>query len=268
MKHRTHSDLLALQLREQLKSMEAKRTNRFSGFKVDSQIYITNADIAPLSKKVPPGKSKKVCLPLYGTIVKRSEFYPHFWLVKFYDGRSFYVTLNVLCLCSKSSPSHKFKRGEGNMLQVDKIDKTIKNDKETILTDILLSKAQFMQGINLSTYDGLCNLFNKKFTWITPSLLMGHVYVLRQKLDVSQGTWLSVLSEPYSDHDSSLLSSWLDNNLDNSSKPVTPSEYFIQLMIFILSFIGQGALIFCHEIFLKCICCISKVKSAFICRVI
>ena len=216
-KRRTRDDLAALQLREKLKSMEAKRTNRYAGFGVNSQVYTTNALIAPLSEKVPPGKTKKIRLPLFGTIVKRSEFYPRFWLVNFYDGRSFYVTLSVLRLGCKSSPSHKLKRDESNMLQMDKINKTITNDKETILTDILLSKAQFMAGVNLSTYDGLCNLFKKKFTWLTPSLLKGHVYVLCQKLEVNQGTWLSVLPDPFPSQD-------VDTP---STQTVTPSESYI-----------------------------------------
>ena len=143
-KCRTCDDLAALQLREKLKSMEAKCTNRFAGFRVNSQVYTTNALITVLSEKVPPGKSKKGRLPLFGTIVKRSKFYPRFWLVNSYDGRSFYVILNLLRLGCQSSPSHKFKRDKSNMLQMDKINKTIKNNKETILTDILLSKAQFM----------------------------------------------------------------------------------------------------------------------------
>ena len=122
--------------------MEQARTNRYSGFGVDSQVWTIHPDIAPLSEEVPPGKHRRVRIPLFGTIVKQSEHYPRFWLVNFYDGRSFYVTLDVLKLKCKASPSFRFVRGKDNMLETTRIDKKIKNDKEVIMTS-LQNKSHF-----------------------------------------------------------------------------------------------------------------------------
>ena len=65
--------------------MEVVRTNCHSKFKVGSQVYTTNAKISPLSERAPPGKTKKIYLPLFGTIAKQSKYYPCFWLVNFYQ---------------------------------------------------------------------------------------------------------------------------------------------------------------------------------------
>ena len=104
-KQRTSDDVLATQLKLKLKKMEAAHTNCHAKYKVGAQVYTINAKIALLSNQIPPGRTKKVHLPLFGTIVKRSKFYPRFWLVNFYDGQSWYVTLDVIHLRSKASPS-------------------------------------------------------------------------------------------------------------------------------------------------------------------
>ena len=83
--------------------------------------------------------------------------YPRFWLVKFYDGQQLYVTAKVIKLVSNTSNTHKIKGDENNMISLDQIDLSIKEDKEVVLTDILLSKVQKHPDFNLCSYKGICH---------------------------------------------------------------------------------------------------------------
>ena len=222
-KRRKRDDVLATQLRVKVAKMKQNRTNRLSAFGVDCQVWTIHPDIAPLSKEVPPGKARRVRVPLFGTIVKQSEHYPRFWLVNFYDGRSLYVTLDVLKLKSKASPSFRFVRGQNNMLETKRIDKRIKNDKEIILTNILQSNADVPE--DQHTYEDAYNIFKPHYNWLTTNLLKDHVFILRQKLEVKQGTWLQVLPDPFPMPTSSETKDWLDGLAETSSVAITPSKF-------------------------------------------
>ena len=101
----------------------------------------------------------------------------------------------------------------------------IKNDRETTMTDILQSSIQPSNNIDLSTYEGLVQLFKGQNKWLTTNLLKGHVHVLHQKLEIKLNTWLAVLPEPFPQHDSKKFRNWLDQGCTDKTNSVTPSEY-------------------------------------------
>ena len=244
-KRRSEDDVLVTQYRNRMSFLTAQRLNRQVSFNEGGQVVTKHPSIAPLSDKPPPGKKNKVRLPTYGTVIKQSEYYPAFWLVKFYDGRSFYVTESAVTFLSKTSPSHKLKRAPDNTLAMQKIDKKVKNDKEKILSDILMSKVQVLPDLNLSTYEGVCELFKPHYSWLTTSYLKDHAYVMRKKLDVIQeGTWLYSLPDPYPNlGNPQSTKDWLDSFVEEDDKSatidsipnVTPSKYQCYIL-FIISF--------------------------------
>ena len=241
---------LAAKLQTKMMLMKENRTNKhtYTNFRVGIQVSTTDARIAPLSEKAPPGKSKRVRLPLHGTVVKQSEYYPRFWLVNFFDGRSFYVTENVVKFEGGVTPSYRFKRGPGNMLSYKSINKTIKDDSEAILTEILCSNNFTHPTIDLNTYEGLCLHFKPHYKWLTVNLLKNHVHVLWQKIEIIHGTWLESLPEPFPDLDSVSTKKWLDEEAEKNDKNsstnnvITPGKY--QIMPFNTPTFAQSIYLF------------------------
>ena len=150
--------------------------------------------IAPLSKTV--RKKRKYRVVTYGEVMKRSEFQPRFWLVKFSTGASFYVTEKVVDFVDNVTPaSFILYPDKDNKISLKEIDRSVV-DEEAIIKVIMCSKMHNIPGHPKLSYSTLLNLFKDKFEWLTIGKLRYHGDKMKGKIDnICKDSWLNVLEE-------------------------------------------------------------------------
>lgn len=225
-KRRTRNDVLALQYRNKLKLMEAARLNRQLTFTPGANVSTDDPRIADeMEEELRPGRKYKARKTLYGKVIKQSPYFPRFWLVKFSGKeKNFYVTEEVVTFLDKNNIKPDIAKGVAtNQALMKKIDEEVQNNKEIILTNILHAKVVELPDVDLCTYEGVCHLYKKEYTWLNADMIKYHTYALRRTVDVvPAGTWLHRLPDPW------YRGSWEDKI---QPKPaVTPSKYIYSII--------------------------------------
>ena len=232
--HKRRSRRLALKYTLDLavKAKEARRTNRQTLFSIGTRLYSIHKDIAPLEDQIQPGYARCKRIPTYGAVVKQSEFFPQFWLVRYNNGTEFYCTekavhfidkLNHVPSVGKDSSIHKMKL---------KKMKQLKQDCELIMTQIVCSKMIKLPGWSNITYESLTNLFKPEYPWLTPGKLRKHVHLCRKQMHpIEVDTWLHSLPAAFGtkhsnndDNLSSKCSDDIDSSDDEYSNTVSRSS--------------------------------------------
>ena len=85
-------------------SIDISILDRENQVKAQMYVYSCHKLLSPLTKSA--RNKRRTRTRTYGTILKRSDFQPRFWLVKFQNNKSFYCTHKVFTIVDNTSPIH------------------------------------------------------------------------------------------------------------------------------------------------------------------
>ena len=111
--------------------------------------------------------------------MKESTYYENCWVVHF-DKKKITASIHIDSLHFESaiSKSHHIVKGKGNMMAVEKVDRSNSDEEQAILRVILHSKIHPSTTSDEVTYDKLLSIFKPKYEWLTSSKLRKYVYTI------------------------------------------------------------------------------------------